>query len=71
MVIKKSMILIVLLNLLFIECTSMYKSNFNNDALLFENYSKEMELPKDFFSTSTSLSIIPMNRPEYFGDSLS
>lgn len=49
MVIKKSMILIVLLNLLFIECTSMYKSNFNNDALLFENYSKEMELPKDFF----------------------
>ena len=50
MVIKKSMILIVLLNLLFIECTSMYKSNFNNDALLFENYSKKMELPKDFFS---------------------
>lgn len=55
MVIKKRMILIVLLNLLFIECTSMYKSNFNNDALLFENYSKEMELPKDFFSIDSNI----------------
>ncbi|MGE4331899.1 MAG: hypothetical protein AB7E53_02365, partial [Macellibacteroides sp.] len=60
MVIKKSMILIVLLNLLFIECTSMYKSNFNNDALLFENYSKEMELPKDFFLL---IIVLPLFRP--------
>jgi hypothetical protein len=51
--IKNNMILIVLLNLLFMKCSTMDKSNPNTVALLFENYSKEMELPTEFFSINT------------------
>lgn len=53
--IKNGMILIALLNLLFMECSTMDKSNPNTDALLFENYSKEMELPTEFFSINSNV----------------
>lgn len=49
------MILIALLNMFFVECSTMDKSNPNTDVLLFENYSKEMELSKDFFSIDSEI----------------
>ena len=49
------MILITLLNLFLMECSVMDKNNPNSDILLFENFSKEIELPGEFFSGVTNI----------------